>query len=358
MNRNLFLISILSLALFSCEDKETTPSLPYESGVVVVNEGNFTDNNGTLSWLNRNAQTATFDIFQYENKRSLSGSVRGYTEVDDKGIILVDNSTAGNDAVEIVNANTFTSIASITPGEIENPRQVVRVSNTKAYISCWNATGDFPDFYVNPGYIAVLDLNTNMITKKINIEKGAESMFMFNNQVYVGSADYGVSKMTVINVSNDAIDQTVEVGSNPTIIGVDINNRLWVYAGGQIKKINTSSKAVESTVTLTSTKSPSRFAFSTDKSILYFVLSAYDANWNEVGAVYSTSVNASEIKEGSPLINRMFGGGMAVDPQTGELYAGLIPSYKQAGYVFRFKANGTLIDSVKAEIAPSKFFFK
>jgi hypothetical protein len=49
---------------------------------------------------------------------------------------------------------------------------------------------------------------------------------------------------------------------------------------------------------------------------------------------------------------------LAVDPQTGNLYAGLVPSFKQAGFVFRYKPDGSFIDSVKAEIAPSKFFFK
>lgn len=86
------------------------------------------------------------DIFQKENLRALTGGISGYTEVNDKGIILVDNSTAGKDLLEIVNAHTLKSLATIPSTEIENPRNVLKVSETKAYISAWDATGDYSNF--------------------------------------------------------------------------------------------------------------------------------------------------------------------------------------------------------------------
>ena len=48
-----------------------------------------------------------------------------------------------------------------------------------------------------------------------------------------------------------------------------------------------------------------------------------------------------------------------IDPKDGTIYAGVTPSYKQAGYVLRYEpSNKRIIDSVKVEIAPSGFYFK
>ncbi|MBK9509283.1 MAG: DUF5074 domain-containing protein [Cytophagaceae bacterium] len=364
MKINTLLFSLLSVSiLISCEKTDTETPQPYDSGVIVINAGNFTDNNGTLSHLQRTGQSVMTDIFQKENLRALTGGISGYTEVNDKGIILVDNSTAGKDLLEIVNAHTLKSLATIPSTEIENPRNVLKVSETKAYISAWDATGDYSNFFKNPGYVAVLDLVTNKITKKIAVENGAESMQIVGNEVFVGNSGSVKNTISVIDVNTDAVKQIIPVGLNPEIIGADAGGQLWVFAGNELQKINTSSKSVDGKIKITSSnsaKSPGSFVMSADKNTIYFTHSFYDAadGWKQKGETYAFKTSATAVEAKTPFINRLFGGGMAVDPQTGNIYAGLVPSFKQAGYVFRFKSDGSLIDSVKAEIAPGKFFFK
>lgn len=361
MKRNILFISTLAISVFSCDTPDTDPVQPYDNGVIVLNAGNFTDNNGTLSLLQRTGQAVSYDIFQKENLRSLSGSLSGYAEVSDKGIILVDNSTAGKDAIELVNARTFKSEATIPSADIENPRNVAKVSDTKAYVTCWDATGDFSNFYKNPGYVAVIDLSTNKLVKKIVIQNGAESLVVVGNEAFVGSAmGSGQTHLTVIDIATDAIKQKIDVGIDPEVIGMDANNKLWLYAGYELKRMNITTKTIESTVPIVSpnpAKSPSTFTLSADKKTLFFTHSYYTADWTQLGEVYSASVDAQTISTTKPFVNKLVAG-LAIDPQTGNVYAGLVPSYKQAGYVFRYQPNGTLIDSVKAEIAPTKFFFK
>lgn len=366
MKRNLILLSGLAFALFSCNDKDepATPSLPYDNGVIVVNEGNFMDNNGTVNLLQRESSTISLNIFEKENSKKIDGGVSGYSEVNGKGIILVDNSTAGQDLIEIVDARTFKSIATIPSSEIENPREVAKVSETKAYVTAWDATGAWPNTYINPGYVAVLDLNTNKLTKKIPVQHGAQSIVVVGSEAFVGNTFSGKTVISVIDIPTDAVKQTIEVGADPNIIGLDANNKLWIYADGSLKKINPASKVVENSVTLTPltpAQSANKFTLSADKKTLYYSLSTYDTSFNEIGQIYSASVDANAIAPTTPIINKTFIGSaisLAIDPETSQFYCGLTPSYKQAGYVFRYQANGTLIDSVKAEIAPAKFFFK
>lgn len=350
----------LFLGLNACNStSEPEPSQPYDTGVFVLNRGNFSDNNGTITLINPTTKAISYDVFQKENTRALTGGVADYAEVDGKGIILVDNATSGKDLIEIVNARTFKAIATIPSTELENPRYAVKAGTNKAYATCWDSFN--ADYSYKTGYIVVIDLITNKVTKKIPVQKGAEKLAVIGSDVYVGSVG-GETTISIINTTTDAVSQTVEVGKNPKIIGLDAIGKLWLYAGGEFVKFNTSTKTVESRTKITSTgtsKSPGSFTFSKDKNSILFVYSFYDAadGYKQKGETYSFGINDSAISTTKPLISKLFTG-MSVDPSTGNIYAGFTPSYKQAGYVFRYQSNGTLIDSLKAEIAPEGFLFK
>lgn len=355
---------LLALSVLSCQTTDPEPT-PYGSGVYVINAGNFFDNNGSISFLVRNSNTVATDIFKAANpdrSLGLAGSAQDYTEIDGKGVILVDNSTAGQDKIEIVETGTFKSLATFQSPDVENPRYVVMAGPNKAYVSCWDATGDFSNFYPKPGYILVLDLAARTVVKKIPVIKGANKMVVVGSEVYVGSVG-GERVLTVINTETNEVRQPgVDVGVNTNPIAVDAKGKLWAYASSakEMVKINTGTKSVETRMKVGSTaKSPGSITLSQDKQSFYFVNSFYDAadSYKEKGETYTFRITDSSIPATTPLIRRLFSG-LGVDPQTGIIYAGVTPSFKQAGYVLRYQPGGSLIDSVRAEIAPSKFYFR
>lgn len=352
--RNLSLISLTAIAFSSCEKTESTPAQPYDDGVFIINSGNFFDNNGTLSLVNRSSKTASTDIFLKENNTSIAGGITDYSEIDEKGIILVDNSTDGKDAIEIVNARTFKSIA-IIKGEIDNPRKVVKAGTNKAYITCWDTFN--PDYSYKQGFVAVLDLSTNKITKKIPVDKGAESILVIGTTAYVGNV--GSQKtIKVIDTQKDEVTATIEVGANPSNFILDASNKIWMVAEKELKLFNPTTKIVETKLKAGTNdkKSPSSLSISKDKKTLYCTYNFYDA---ADGYKLKGEVNAIDIATGTSktFINRTFTA-VGFDTESDIIYTSLIPSYKQAGYIFRYQTSGTLIDSVKAEIAPSGFYFK
>jgi hypothetical protein len=353
----------LSIFLFSCEKMEDNPTMPYDNGVIVVNSGNFFDNNGSLSFIPMGEKTAQTDIFMVVNGRALAGGVSDYTEVNNKGIILVDNASPARDLVEIVEAGTFKAVATIPSADIENPRKVVKVTDTKAYITAWDFTGDFSNFYPNTGYVAVLDVNTYKIIKKIKVQAGAESIVVIGKEAFVGSGGSGKQVVSVIDINTDAVKQTFELGADPQVIGLDANGKLFVYAENACYRLNPSTKAIEAKLPFSSNSnfsSPSSFVMSADKKAIYFTYSYYDAadGYKQKGQTIGFSTTASEVNTQQAFIKRLFAGGLGVDSQTGQFYGGVVPSFKQAGYVLRYSASGMLVDSVKAEIVPSKFYFK
>lgn len=360
---NVAAASLLALTVWNCKTTDPEPS-PYESGAYIINAGNFLDNNGSISFLPRNATSAATDIFKAANARTLTGGVSDYTEIDGKGVILVDNSTAGQDKVEIVEAGTFKSLATFKAPDVENPRRVVYAAPNKAYISCWDATGSGASFFAKQGYILVLNLASRTVTKKIPVPAGAERMVVVGQQVFVGSAG-GDRVLTVINTDTDQIVQPgIDLGVNPNPIALDGNGKLWAYVSSSVEmvRINPATKTVEARLKVGSgSKSPGSIALSADKQFFYFVNSFYDPadGYREKGETYRFSINDTNISTARPFIGRLFSGlGVDTSDPRGLIYAGVTPSYKQAGYVLRYLPSGALVDSVKAEIAPTAFFFR
>lgn len=355
-------LGLLALTAWTCKTPDPEPS-PYEAGAYIVNSGNYFDNNGSISFLPRNSTNVSNDIFNVANGRTLTGGVQDYTEIDGKGVILVDNSTAGQDKVEIVEIGTFKSLTTLAAPDVENPRYVVKAGPNKAYISCWDATGDpATNFYAKPGYVLVVDLAARTVTKKIPVPKGAERMVVVGNEAFVGSVGSDRT-LTVINTETDAVKAPgIDVGVNTNPLAVDAKGKLWAYASStkEMVRIDLAGKLVEGRLKVgTSAKAPGSIALSQDKMTFYFVNSFYDPadNYKEKGETYRFSINDTSIPATRPFIPRLFSG-LGVDPQTGILYAGVNPSYKQAGYVLRYQPGGALIDSVRGGIAPTRFFFR
>ncbi|GAB3987344.1 hypothetical protein GCM10028807_07200 [Spirosoma daeguense] len=342
-------LAIVALSAWNCKTSDPEPT-PYESGVIILNAGNFSQNNGTISFVPRGSQTALTDIFRTANPSlGASGGMQGYTEVNGKGIILVDNSTPSQDKVEVVEAGTFKSRFTLKTPDIENPRQVIMAGPNKAYVSCWDVSGDFSNgtFYKDPGYIAVVDLNQGKVTKKIPAVKGAERMVLVGTEVFVGSNAFSGNKtLLVIDANTDTEKQRIDFGVAPEPIGVDADGKLWILAGKDLVQVNPADRTTAKRLTFAAT--PGNITLNADKRRFYYTLS---------GRTYrleTTSTTAS----GSQVIARSFAA-LGIDPQTRQIYGSQSPQlYTQAGYVIRYDEGGTLIDSVKAEIAPSGFYFR
>lgn len=348
--------AFLAVLAWSCNQSDPKPKGDYVQGVFVMNAGNFLQNNGGVSYFSREDNSAEAELFAAVNGAPINGGVEDYTAVDALGIILIDNSAAGQDKVQFVNSHTFQAEGSIGAPDIENPREVV-IANNKAYVTCWGANSDYT---YKTGYVAVIDLTTKKVTKKIDIAKGPENLIHSNGKIYVGTTTFtDGNALTVISTANDEVAKTITLTGTATPIGADANGKIWTAAGISAQRINPDSYAVEATLPIGSdpSKTPGSFAFSTDLKTIYFVLTYYDANFNPHGETYKFAITDSQINLNAPFVKKYFTG-LGVDPTQGLIYAGVSPSPTQAGYAVRYRADGSVVDSVKVGISPTGFFFK
>lgn len=357
INRRYLLLISISLGFTACNPVEENQPQPYESGVVVINEGGFGKGNGSLSFISRESTTTLLDIFNKENNKSLGDVVQSYAEFGDKGMAVVNNSNK----IEVVNARTFKNIATLTD-RLTQPRYLA-YANGKAYVTCWDKLN--ADYSFKTGWVTVVDLVSNQTLATIPVGKGPEKIIVIGGEVFISNTDENT--LSVINTTTDVVSRTVVVGDNPNDLLVDANGKLWVLCKGkfgdksEMVRLNPITKTIEARLTIGShpVKKAGNLTLSTDKQTIYFTYNFYDAtdSYKHKGEVYSFRISDASIPATVPIASKPFYG-LGFDNQNNVLYGAIVPSFSQSGYVYRYRTSGQLIDSLKVEIGPNGFFFK
>jgi len=359
MNIKLFSKACLALTILlsfaACEkDVNPTPTLPqgkYSKGVFIVNEGNFTHGNASVSYYNRDSMKVTNDLFYTVNNRPLGDVGQSMAEHNGKYYIVVNNSSK----VEIVDKNDFTSLGTITG--LAQPRYFLGIDSTKAYVSQWGANG-------LDGSLAIINLKTKGIVNTIPTGAGAEKMILLGNYVYVtNSGGYGNdSTITVVNPLTDQFVTKIKVGFNPGAIVADKNNNLWVLCGGKWKsdysglekpgrlvKINTSNNQVELTLnfaSMTGGYDRKSLSINNAKNLIYYTLD---------GNLYEQNITSSTLST-LPKISKEFYNAV-VDPSTGMFYGTDIRNGTTNGWIIRYSSAFAKVDSFQVSIYPDELFF-
>jgi hypothetical protein len=157
MNKyNQLLVIMLGFVFFSSCRKDgpadtTQPIVSITSGgVYVTNEGNFQFGNAEVSYYSPSQNAVTEDLFQPANNRKLGDVCQSMYFFNGKAYLVINNSNK----IEVVNQNTFVSIATITG--LVSPRYFLPVSNNKAYVT---------DLTANK--ISIIDLTSNTVRGSI-----------------------------------------------------------------------------------------------------------------------------------------------------------------------------------------------
>lgn len=362
INQKIVATLLLCLSVVACkkeEDKNNDKGTYIESGsAIVTNEGGFLNNNGSVSFINRDGVVSNYIYESANGGINLGDVVQSYTRVGDKGIICVNNSQK----IEIVDARTFKHIATIIDTTASQHTSYVRyalgVTNTKAYVTNGNMDGE----------VVVINLTTNTISNSINVGKGPEQLAQVGNSVYVcNSGGWDVdSTVSVINTTTDAVSATINVGDIPTKIVKDAQNNIWVLCAGQsdysawpditkltpskLVKINTTSNTIEKSFTLINSGSLSyelNLAIGDNGNKIYYSIS---------DKVFALDITATTLPASSIISGRSFYG-LAVSPITNQVWGLQVPNLSSGGYVFRFNASGSLIDSLQVGIGPNNVSF-
>lgn len=345
MTNTRFLFILLgSLWCFTAckKDQPSTSNIVFNSnssGVFISNEGNFQFGNSAIGFYNSSDNSYAEDLFKDANKRPLGDVCQSMYMHNNKLYIVVNNSNK----IEVVNPNTFVTSGSITG--LTSPRYFLPVSIQKAYVTDLSSNA-----------ISVIDLNSNTVIKQIPCIGWTEELCISNNKVYVTNKSNHY--LYVINPQTDKIEDSIKIGYGANSLKLDKYNQLWVLANGNgsnselatLQVINTNVDTVFNTFTFkTKDEQPWRLKINGSNDTLYYLNNG----------VYQMPITAMQLNN-SPLIpeNKNIFYGLGIDPNNGQIYVSDAIDYVQKGIVYRYQANGVLINSFKAGITPNDFYFK
>ena len=350
---NSIIVACLTVLFFSsCDDTpESTPTTVPNNlkGVFICNEGAFGQGNGSISFLNSDSGTFNLDLYQAANNLPLGDVVQSIALYDNRAFIAVNNSQK----MEVVSLQNFKRIATING--LSSPRFFVG-NGSKGYISDWISDK-----------VYVLNLNSYQIIDTIPTGSGPEEMAIVNNKLFVcNSGGFGDdSSMTVIDINSNTVIATFNTPVNPSSIKQDINGKLWVLcrgslgsdfiptpddAAGALIQINPNTNSIEQQFTFAYNNHPIKLQINKTKDELYFLAGEYGyAGEIKKMSIYATTQSPTTIVSSSFY-------GLGINPKNDMIYAGRV-DFSARTYVLRYNADGTLIDSVLAGIAPNGFAF-
>lgn len=337
-----------SLFFIGCSaDDEGTISGQYTDGVFIVNEGNFSEADGSLSFYNKATKEVSLKIFESVNGTPLSGTFQSLTFHNNRGY-LIDNTGS----VEVFEENTLQTVATVTSPLFVQPRYMAAVGD-KAYISDW---GPYDDNWANTeSFLAVLDLKSLEIVKTIPVDSRPQEMLSYKNKIYI--ANEGSNVITVLNPADDNMEK-IEVPDTPQAMVLDASGNIWVLTGSsKIVSIDPDSKTIEKIISLEGDSPAGELEIDPSRGILYFLTSRYEPDYTTVNNVYAFNINEGTVGA-DPLLSKKNLYGLGVDPKTGIIYVADNNALQGNGTVIRFDPDGTEIDHFAVGRNPSGFVFK
>ncbi len=333
------LITMSAFAFTSCKkDENTVVTTENYKGYLVVNEGGFNKSNGSVG-LFKPGTKAYLDAFKTANNRPLGDIVQSMTLIDGKYYIAVNNSNK----IEVVNQADFKSVASIN---VNSPRYILKVSNTKAYVS---------NLYNNA--VQIVDVNGKFVSGSININHWSESMALMNGKAYINANN---DKVMLVDVTSDALVDSIALSAGLTKVVNAGTDKLGVLCAGALDWTNGS--------VITDAKF---YILSKDSNKVSLIVPLTGAGYGG-SLVYSSSANAFYMSLGGNVIKKIAMDGSVSDFITlssgisvyglsinsnGDLYVMDAGDFNSAGKVYIYNSTGVKQSEFSAGIAPNAVLF-
>ena len=339
------LVAISGL-LFSCSEEPDSylDTSTKGKGVFVVNEGNFTFSNSSLSFYDPESKKILNDVFYSASGFPIGDALQSMTIIDSAGYLCVSNSGK----VLVFSINTFKHLATI--GGLGAPRNIVQLEKNKAYISdLWNP------------YLTIINPETNTVTGKVELGSSSENMIESNGLVFISSWSYN-NKIFVVDPENDRLIDSIEVIKQPNSMVIDRDSKLWVLSDGGYKgspygqdtagliRIDPVSRKIERKLNFGNPDySPGNLSINPSGDSLYFI----NGSIFRMG-IYDEAIPVVAIIESSA---RNFYS-LGIDPASGEIYVGDSKDFLSTGQIYRYSSRIIPLDTFTAGIIPGSYCFK
>jgi hypothetical protein len=340
------LCCIFIIALFgSCikdkplEPEKTVVSIGNGHKTYITCEGNFMNNNASVSLYDIESGAVAEDIYKSQNNNTALGDVcQSMCKANNNYYLVINNSGK----IVVVSPDNFklkTAISGFT-----SPRYILPITYQKAYVSDLSSNS-----------ISILDLTSHTKTGSISCNGWTEQMALIYNKAFVTNMkkDYTY----VINTITDQITDSINVGVNAGSIVTDKNSKIWILSSGdktnniaaKLSRIDPVSLQVEMSLTFGAADGPGNLCSNAGKDTLYFLNThVYRMPISSSSLPMSAFINSSS--------NVFYG--LGVNDKDYTIYLSDAIDYIQKSSIMIYKPDGTFKKSFKAGINASGFYFE
>jgi len=374
MKKCSFILVIISLILSSCRKDElifvsdsSIVSIPVKlekyQGFYLLNEGNMGMNRATIDWFNYETGSYTRDIFAERNPSIPR-------ELGDVGN---DLKIYGSKAYATINASNFIEVFDVATGKhlhqihVPNCRSLA-FANGKAYVSSFSGKIE-----INPnaerGFVAEIDTLSLQVMRTVVVGYQPEEMAIYANKLYVANsggyrAPHYDTTVSVIDLTTLTVLKKIEVAPNLHRVQVDGQGDIYVSSRGNYNSISPNLYVIDSTTDEVKQQLNIPVSNMTiDDTKLYYYTNAYQEDTNShavsFGILDTTTkqiIRPSLSTDGSEKMLLM-PYGIAVNPETKEIFLTDAQDYIGTGYVYCYSAEGKLKWKTTAGNIPAHIAF-
>lgn len=359
MRRCFYLLVLLSLLVSSCRKDElifvsdsSVVSIPVQledyQGFYLLNEGNMGMNRATIDWFNYETGLYTRDIF----------SERNPTLPRELGDIGNDLKIYGTKAYATINASNFIEVFDVATGkhikQIHLPNcRYLAFANGKAYVSSFSGKIEItPNAEI--GFVAEIDTISLQVTRRVDVGYQPEEMVISGTKLYVANSGgyrepHYDTTVSVVDLTHFTEIKKIEVAPNLHRMQVDTRGDIYVSSRGNYKEIPPNLYVIDTTLDEVKQKlniPVSNMTLDDDK--LYYYANAYQTNTNTHAVSFGILDTATKqvirpaiITDGTAK-QLVMPYGIAVNPETKEIYITDAQDYIGNGYLYCYSADGRL----------------
>ncbi|MFC4740566.1 YncE family protein [Flavobacterium ponti] len=351
------MIAAIAVFFASCSDddnQQINNDLPlgaYDNGVLILNEGNFGQDNSTISFLSNDLADFQVSAFSTVNPTKILGNTaQDIGFYDDYAFVVVNASNK----IEIVNRYTLEYVATVDTG-LDNPRYIA-FANGKGYVTNWGDASVTTD-----DYVAILNVSNYTVSGTIPVVEGPERIIENNGKLYVahkGGYGYG-NTVSVISSTSNSVTNSIALGADvPNSLQIE-NGSLYVICGGKpdwtadetlgkFIKINLSSETVTSSIDFTAGNHPSNLVIDGNEVYYTVDLGIYKMN------LTATSLPSTELfSTNSQGVYGVYSFAVAND----KIFVGDALDYSANGKVYIYSKTGNLEKELTVGVTPTGFYF-
>jgi len=355
---------LVGIILVACEpnprDVINNP-IPVKSdtlrGMYILNEGVYNQNNASLDYLDFKTGIYTTDTFTRANPTLTMGLGDVGNDMlvyGNKAYICVN----GSGLIEVIDAHTAKHLKQIN---LNNCRRLCAYEG-KVYVTSY--AGRVEDANHQLGFVARIDTLSMTIEDSCEVGYQPEGLTALNGKLYVANSGGYVgmntetydNRISVISLSTFTLEKHLIVDQNPQEILADNYGKLWISVSGNYNDVAANLYCLDPQTENLSAQGISATKMVIMGDTLFFYATTYNA-FGSSSVFYKLDTKTTSLSTFtlSPSVTTPYG--LAVNPQTHDLYVTDAGNYVSPGSVSAYTTSGTYQWKMTTGVIPGHFAF-